>query len=188
MQTTRALGAAALLATLALTGCAGAAEEATATSAAPAAAEVRTPAPNDQMKDESAKGLSATTYYYFDAMNYALQTGKTDLMLSVAADCAECADAAEEIAAVYADGGRVEGGQPKAQNVIPLGEVDAKGALSAVVPFREDAKTVFDAAGGVVEETSLDPAGTIYTVGGEYVDGAWAITSLKATPDAEIPE
>ncbi|MEE1619847.1 DUF6318 family protein [Zafaria sp. Z1313] len=184
MKKTHALGAVAVLTALALTGC-GAGEPA---AEAPTAKQVREPAVNELMKDETAKGLSATSYYYFDAVNYALQTGDTGLMLSVAADCAECAEEASAIEAVYADGGRIEGGQPKAQNVMALGEPDADGALSAVVPYMEDAKTVYAADGSVIEETTWDADGTVYTVQGRYADGAWSLVSLAETPDAELPE
>ncbi|MFB0835903.1 DUF6318 family protein [Arthrobacter halodurans] len=187
MKTTPALGAVAAIAALALAGC-GAAEPAAESPAASASAEARVPETNEQMKDESARGMAATTYYYFDAVNYALKTGETDLMLSVAADCAECEAAAADISAVYADGGRIEGGQPKAQNVLPLGEVDAQGGLTAVVPLMSDAKTVFAQDGTVVEETAWDSEGTIFTAQGVFEDGAWKIVSLEETPDAELPE
>ena len=174
---------------LALAGCA-ADEPAADSSSAASSTEAAIPAPetNDQMKAEGADGLSATTYYYYEAMSYALQTGKTDDMLAVTQDCTECEKAAGAIAHVYDDEGTIEGGQPKPQDVVAVGTVDQDGQLSAVVPYMEDAKKVLDKDGEVVEETEWDADGTTYTVTGTYDDGAWKITSLKHTPDASAPD
>lgn len=182
-------GIAVAAASLALAGCA-AGEPAADSSSAASSTEAAIPAPetNEQMKAEGADGLSATTYYYYEAMSYALQTAKTDDMLAVTQDCAECEKAAGAIAHVYDDEGTIEGGQPKPQDVVAVGKADQDGQLSAVVPYMEDAKKVLDKDGEVVEETEWDAEGTTYTVTGTYDDGAWKITSLKHTPDASAPE
>lgn len=192
MKFPRVMGAgiAVAAASLALAGCAAGEPAADSSSSSASSAEAAIPAPetNDQMKAEGADGLSATTFYYYEAMSYALQTGKTDDMLAATEDCAECEKAAGAIAHVYDDEGTIEGGQPKPQDVVAVGETDQNGELSAVVPYMEDAKKVLDKDGKVVEETEWDAEGTTYTVTGTYDDGAWKITSLKHTPDASAPE
>lgn len=189
MKFPRALGAgiAITAAALALAGCAT-----EGPSAAPSTTSdtLMLPAPqtNAQMDSEGAEGLSATTFYYYEAMTYAQQTGKTEAMLSVTDECAACTKAADAIAKVYADGGSIEGGQPKPQNVAAVGTVNGQGELSAVVPFMQDAQKTLDANGKVVDETEWDADGTTYTVTGRYADGQWKITSLKETPDAKVPD
>lgn len=181
-------GIAVAAASLALAGCAAGEPAADSPSSSSSAAAIPAPQTNEQMKAEGAAGLSATTYYYYEAMTYALQTGKTEAMLSVTQDCAACQKAAESIAQVYDDEGRIEGGQPKPQNVAAVGEVDKNGELSAVVPYMQDAKQVLDKDGKVVDETEWDADGTTYTVTGRYSDGGWKIISLKHTPHATAPD
>ncbi|WP_417233371.1 DUF6318 family protein [Arthrobacter sp.] len=189
MKSTRTLGACVAIAAaaLALAGC-GAGEPAATPSASSDAATVPAPETNAQMKAEGAPGLSATTYYYFEAMTYAQQTGQTDDMLAVTDDCAQCTKTAQAIAKVYADGGKIEGGQPKPQDVAAVGEVNKQGELSAVVPFMQDAEKILDKDGKVVDETEWDNDGTTYTVSGRYAEGSWKITALKETPAAQVPE
>jgi hypothetical protein len=175
-------------AALALSGCGANAPAAPSAASTAAGSEATAPEAIPGMDEKSAGGLSATTYYYFEAMTYALQTGKTEPMLAVTADCETCTEAADAIAKVYADGGHIEGGQPKPQNVKALGKIDARGKLSAVVPFMQDAQSTYDAAGKVAEQTEWDNDGTIYTITGAFADGAWKITGLKETPAATIPE
>lgn len=188
MKFPRALGAgiAVAAAALALAGCA--ADEPAADASSSSATAVQAPPTNAQMKAEGADGLSATTYYYYEAVSYAQQTGKTEQMLAVTDDCTQCTETAEAIAKVYADGGSIEGGQPKPQDVAAVGAVDGQGELSAVVPFMQDAQKTLDADGKVVDETEWDADGTTYTVTGRYADGQWKITSLKETPDAKAPD
>lgn len=190
MKFTRTLGAgiAIAAASLALAGCASDEPSAAPSASSSHAETVQAPETNAQMEDEGAPGLSATTYYYFEAMTYAQQTGKTEGMLAVTEDCAQCTKAADAIAKVYADGGKIEGGQPKPQDVAAVGTVDKKGELSAVVPFMQDAEKTLDQDGKVVDETEWDSDGTTYTVTGRYADGAWKLTSLKETPNAKAPE
>lgn len=159
-----------------------------ATTDAPAQ-NVRTPEKNDRMAEDTAQGLAAFTYYYFDAKNYAIQTGDADLMREVAADCASCLAEADDIEAVYADGGWIVGGQPKALNVVALDEAkDDKGNLSAVVPYMEDGSTTLDKDGKTVDTKKWDSDGTTLTVTANYADGAWSMVSVKETPDAGIPQ
>lgn len=190
MKFPRVLGAgiAVAAASLALAGCAADEPAADSSPASSETATVPAPETNPQMKAEGAAGLSATTYYYYEAMTYAQQTGKTEQMLAVTEDCTACTKTAAAIAKVYADGGKIEGGQPKPQNVAAIGEVDKKGQLSAVVPFMQDAQKTLDADGKVVDETEWDADGTTYTVTGRYADGDWKITSLKETPNAKAPD
>ncbi|MFD1211833.1 DUF6318 family protein [Arthrobacter sp. GCM10027362] len=151
------------------------------------AQNVRPPETNKRMYQDSAEGLASFTYYYFDAKNYALQTGDARLMRGIAADCAPCLAEADEIEAVYADGGWIVGGQPKALNVIVMGKQDRKGILSALVPFMEDASTTMGKGGKVVDSTDWNPDGTVLTVRARYAEGAWHMVSVKETPDAQLP-
>jgi hypothetical protein len=141
------------------------------------------------MAEDTPEGLASFTYYYFDAKNYAVQTGDADLMREVAADCTSCMEEADALEAVYADGGWIAGGQPKALNVVALDKAkDDEGNLSAVVPFMEDARTTLDKDGETVETKKWDSDGTTLTVTANYADGAWSMVSVEETPDAEIPE
>lgn len=190
-------GAVMAVAGVALVGCgseAGSDKAADSNKPVPATTEapaqnVRTPEKNDRMAEDTAEGLASFTYYYFDVKNYAIQTGEADLMREVAADCKSCLAEADSIEAVYADGGWIAGGQPKALNVVALAEAkDKEGNLSAVVPFMEDGSTILDKDGEVVETKEWDSDGTTLTVTGNYADGAWSMVSVEETPDAEIPE
>lgn len=152
------------------------------------AANVRKPETNQRMSQDSAEGLASFTYYYFDAKNYALQTGDAQLLRGIAGDCASCLAEADAIEAVYDDGGWIVGGQPKALNVVPAGKQDKKGVLSALVPFMEDASTTVGKGGKVVDSKEWNPDGTVLTVKAQYADGAWHMLSVKETPDAELPQ
>jgi hypothetical protein len=152
------------------------------------AKNVRTPETNKRMYQNSVEGLASFTYYYFDAKNYALQTGDAKLMRGIAAGCAACLADADSIEAVYDGGGWIVGGQPKALNVVAAGKQDKKGNLSALVPFMEDASTVMGKGGKVVKTKEWNPDGTVLTVKAQYRDGAWHMLSVKETPDAEVPQ
>jgi hypothetical protein len=190
-------GAVVTMAAVALVGCGSEAgsdkpavsnKPVAATTKAPAQ-NVRTPEKNDRMAEDTAQGLASFTYYYFDAKNYAIQTGDAALMREVAADCDSCMAEADAIEAVYADGGWIVGGQPKAQNVVALDEAkDDKGNLSAVVPYMEDGSTILDKNGKTVETKKWDSDGTTLTVAANYADGAWSMVSVEETPDAGLPE
>ncbi|MET1156198.1 DUF6318 family protein [Arthrobacter sp.] len=190
-------GAAMTVAAVALVGCGSEAgsdkaavsnKPVAATTEAPAQ-NVRTPEKNDRMAEDTAQGLASFTYYYFDAKNYAIQTGDADLMREVSADCASCMAEADAIEAVYADGGWIAGGQPKALNVVALEEAKGgEGNLSAVVPYMEDARTTLDKDGKTVETKEWDSDGTTLTVTANYADGGWAMVSVDETPDAGLPE
>jgi hypothetical protein len=190
-------GAVVTMAAVALVGCGSeAGSDAAAASNKPIAAtteapaqNVRTPEKNDRMAEDTAQGLAAFTYYYFDAKNYAIQTGDADLMREIAADCDSCMAEADALEAVYADGGWIAGGQPKALNVVAL-EVakDGEGNLSAVVPYMEDARTILDKDGKTVETMEWDSDGTTLTVTASYADGAWSMVSVDETPEAGLPE
>src|SRR3954468_8471201 len=88
------------------------------------AQNVRTPETNKRMYQDSAEGLASFTYYYFDAKNYALQTGDAELMRGIAAGCEACLADAGDIEAIYGGGGWIVGGQPKALNVVAVGKQD----------------------------------------------------------------
>ncbi|NKX53187.1 hypothetical protein HGG74_01280 [Arthrobacter sp. E918] len=185
---------AASAAVLALTACgAGTASDqpseakpVSATTEAPAQ-NVRTPETNARMAQDSSEGLAAFTYYYFDAKNYALQTGDASLMRGAAADCSACLADADAIEAVYEAGGWIVGGQPKPLNVIAAGKPDKQGRLSAVVPFMQDASTTVGQDGKIIDSKDWDPDGTTLTVTANYTDGAWQMLSVKETPDAQLP-
>ncbi len=190
-------GAVVTVAAVALVGCGSeAGQDKAAVSNKPVAASteapaqnVRTPEKNDRMAEDTAQGLASFTYYYFEAKNYAIQTGDADLMREVAADCTGCMTEADAIEAVYADGGWIAGGQPKALNVVALDEAkDDEGNLSAVVPYMEDARTTLDKDGKTVEAKEWDSDGTTLTVTANYADGAWAMVSVDETPNAGLPE
>jgi hypothetical protein len=152
------------------------------------AQNVRAPETNKRMYQDSAEGLASFTYYYFDAKNYALQTGDAQLLRGIAEDCASCLTEADALEAVYDDGGWIVGGQPKALNVVPVGKQDKKGILSALVPFMEDASTTVGKDGKVVDSKEWNPDGTVLTLKAQYADGAWHMLSVKETPDAELPQ
>ncbi|MCG2620687.1 DUF6318 family protein [Arthrobacter sp. I2-34] len=139
------------------------------------------------MYQDSAEGLASFTYYYFDAKNYALQTGDARLLRGIAQGCASCLAEADAIETVYDGGGWIVGGQPKALNVVPVGKQDKKGVLSALVPFMEDAGTTMAKGGKLVDSEEWDPDGTVLTVKAKYAHGAWQMLSIKETPDAQLP-
>jgi Family of unknown function (DUF6318) len=152
------------------------------------ARHVRVPEANQRMSQDSPEGMAAFTYYYFDAKNYALQTGDARLLRGVAEDCPACLAEADGIEAVYDGGGWIVGGQPKPMNVAAAGKQDKSGNLSAVVPFMEDGSTTMDKDGKVADSTKWDPDGTVLTVKAKYAEGAWHMLSVKETPDAQLPQ
>lgn len=192
--------ATAALTLLALTACAGTpasapttsddARPAPASSSAPAA-NIRQPASNDLVGEVSPEGARAFLYHYFELKGYVLQTGDTAALLdSVDGASAEEAEA-ERLAAVYDDGGWVLGGQPKVTNVLLTtadDDVTEGSDVTAVIPVNPDAYTEFAEDGSVVEQRPFVPGGTVYTATIRHEDGAWHVTELEETPDAEVPE
>jgi hypothetical protein len=189
------LFAASVAAVLALSACGAdaASEQPAAGKSVPASTQapaqnVRTPETNKRMYQDSAEGLASFTYYYFDAKNYALQTGDAQLLRGIAADCAACLAEADDIEAIYDGGGWIVGGQPKALNVVAAGKQDKKGNLSALIPFMEDGSTTMGKGGKVVDSKEWNPDGTVLTVKAQYTEGSWHMLSVKETPDAELPQ
>lgn len=192
--------ATAALTLLALTACSGTPESSPATPAdtrpAPAsssapASNIEEPAGNDLAEELSPEGARAFLYYYFELKGYVLQTGDADALLDHADGAAGEEAEAERLASVYEDGGWVLGGQPKATNVLLTTEEDevTEGEdVTAVIPVNPDAYTEFAEDGSVVEQRPFTPGGTIYTATIRYEDGAWHLTELEETPDAELPE
>lgn len=194
------IAATAAVTLLALTGCAGASESTPATSAetkpAPAsstaaAANIQRPATNDLVGEATPEGARAFLYYYFDLKAYVLQTGDAAAMVELVDGAASEQAEAERLQGVYDDGGWVLGGQPKVENVLlttPEEEVVEGADVTALIPVNPDAYTEFAEDGSVSEQRPFSPEGTIYTAGIRYTDGAWKVTSLEETPDAELPE
>lgn len=197
------LAAGTAIAALALTGCGAAQSEAgTAADSSSASAQdarpvgassdgpaqnVREPMQTEVLGEQSAGGLKAFGYYWFDLHNFALQTGDTSRMIAASAqNCEYCAAKAEDVSAVYQEGGWIAGGQPVVMNVYPEvteGEADA----TAVLEFSTRPTTVFNSDGEEVSaEDGVEP--TLLTIEATYTDGAWTMVSVTETPDAEVPE
>jgi hypothetical protein len=157
-----------------------------ASSSAPAS-NIRQPESNDLVTENSHEGARAFLFHYFDLTAYALQTGDTDVLLAHLDGAAAEAERAGRIAKVYEDGGWILGGQPKVKNVL-ITSPEGDGAVSALLPVNPGEYTAFGAEGEVLEHRPFSPDGTIYTASVKYVDGAWKITSLEETPEAELPE
>lgn len=199
MNSTRRTVAAAIT-LLALTGCAGTAEQAPAASAdtrpspassSAAAVNIERPATNDLVGESTADGARAFLYYYFDLKAYVLQTGDAAAMLEHLDGASSEQAEAERLQGVYDDGGWVLGGQPKVENVLlttPEEEVVEGAEVTALIPVNPDAYTEFAEDGSVAEQHPFSPEGTIYTATVRFADGAWKVTSLEETPDADLPE
>ncbi|WDF34146.1 DUF6318 family protein [Arthrobacter agilis] len=199
MNLTRiAAGAAVTL--LALTGCAGTSEQAPATpadttpspasSSAPAA-NIERPVTNDLVDDASPEGARAFLYHYFELKAYVLQTGDAAALVELTDGAAAEEAEAARLQAVYDDGGWVLGGQPKVKNVLlttPEDEIAEGVDVTAAIPVNPDAYTEFSADGAITEQRPFSPDGTVYSATVRYADGAWKLTSLEETPDAELPE
>ncbi|OUM40967.1 DUF6318 family protein [Arthrobacter sedimenti] len=192
------IAATAALPLLVLTSCAGTSESAPATpadarpspaSSSAAAANIQRPPSNDLVGEMSPEGARAFLYYYFDLKAYVLQTGDAPAMLEVLDGAASEQAEAERLQAVYDDGGWVLGGQPKVENVFLTTEDVAEGVdVTALIPVNPDAYTEFSEDGSISEQRPFSPAGTIYSATIRYADGAWKVTALEETPDAELPE
>jgi hypothetical protein len=192
--------ATAALTLLALTACTGTPESTpdpsadtrpSPASSSAAASNIEQPAGNDLAEQASPEGARAFLYYYFELKGYVLQTGDADALLQHVDGAADEEAEAERLASVYDDGGWVLGGQPKVTNVLlttPEDEVTDGADVTAVVPVNPDAYTEFAEDGSVAEQRPFSPAGTVYTATIRYEDGAWQVTELEETPDAELPE
>lgn len=161
-----------------------------ASSSAPAA-NIQRPAINELMGEATAAGAKAFLYYYFDVKAYVLQTGDDAALLEVL-DGAEGEQAeAARLKSLYDDGGWVLGGQPKVVNVYltsPEEEAVEGGDVTALIPVNPDAYTEFAEDGSISEQRPYSPERTIYSATVRYADGAWKLTALEETPDAELPE
>ncbi|MDN4612452.1 DUF6318 family protein [Arthrobacter burdickii] len=194
------IAATAALALLALTSCAGTSESPAAApspaapspaSSSSAAVNIQQPPSNDLVGDVSPEGARAFLYYYFDLKAYVLQTGDAPAMLEVLDGAAGEQAEAERLQAVYDGGGWVLGGQPKVENVYlttPEEEVAEGVDVTALIPVNPDAYTEFSEDGSITEQRPFSPNGTIYSATIRYADGAWKVTALEETPDAELPE
>ncbi len=189
--------AVAALSLLALSGCGSAAEPAAPADAAPTAASstapasnISEPASNDLAAEESAEGARAFLFHYFDLKSYALQTGRTAALLEKLDGAQTEAAWAEGTAKVYDDGGWILGGQPKVKNVLVTSAEDAApaGGITALIPVNPGAYTSFGPDGDVLEHRPFAAGGTVYSATVMYADGAWKLTSLEETPEAELPE
>jgi hypothetical protein len=160
-----------------------------ASSTAPAA-NIRVPASNDLMAEDSVEGARAFLFHYFDLLGYSLQTGETGVLEEHLAGAEAERKRAEGAVALYRDGGWILGGQPKAKNVLVTSPGDAApgSEVTALVPVNTGVYTAFDADGEVLEHRPFDADGTIYSAVVRYADGAWRLVSLEETPGAVLPE
>ncbi|MHA7263606.1 DUF6318 family protein [Arthrobacter sp. TMN-37] len=180
---------------LAVSGCGAAAGPAAgpesaapspASSSAPAS-NIRQPESNELATENSAEGARAFLFHYFDLTAYALQTGDTGVLLEHLDGAAAEADRAGRIAEVYEDGGWILGGQPKVKNIL-VTSPEGAAEVTALLPVNPGEYTSFGADGKVLEHRPFTPDGTVYTAAVKYAEGAWKITSLEETPEAELPE
>lgn len=199
MNTMR-IAATAALTLLALTACAGTPDAAPAPSAdsrpSPAsssapAVNIPQPAVNGLVGEATPEGARAFLYYYFDLKAYALQTGDTAALLELTDGAAGELAEADRLRAVYDDGGWVLGGQPKVKDIhltTPEEEIVEGADVTAVIPVNPDAYTEFAKDGSISAQRPFSAVGTVYTATIRSLDGAWKLTSLAETPDAEVPE
>lgn len=196
--------ATAALALLALTACSGTSGSAPDTppasaadtrpspaSSSAAATNIQRPPSNALVGEVSPEGARAFLYYYFDLVAYLLQTGDDAAVLEVIDGAAGEQAEAARLRALYDDGGWVLGGQPKVLDVLlttPAEEVAEGADTEALIPVNPDARTEFSAGGSVTDHRPFSPGGTIYSATIRFTDGAWKLTSLEETPDAELPE
>jgi hypothetical protein len=129
--------------------------------------------------EKSSIGLQAFARYYIDVYNYALGTGDTDLLESLATDaCSTCAAYVKQVQDAYAAGGRIDGGYVKVLS-------------SGAPPLIEGMESRVDLKIDIAKERDLDSRGTLVkTFPGEkasfvvlyprWRSGRWILNALKA--------
>ena len=60
--------------------------------------------------------------------------------------------------------------------------------VTALITVNPGAYTEFSEGGDVEEQRPFTPGGTTYTAVVVHAGGAWTVTSLEETPDAELPQ
>ncbi len=192
------IAATAAVALAVLTGCGESTDSASVPSDAPTPASstapaqnIAKPAVNDLMSEATADGAKAFLHHVFELTSYAQQTGDVEPLLASLDGAIAAAVNAEEIKAIYDDGGWILGGQPKVKQILivtPADEIAEGVEVDAMIPVNPDAYTEFNEAGEMEETRPFDSAGSMYSATVVYSDGAWKATYLEETPDAELPD
>lgn len=130
-------------------------------------------------KEKSPIGLQAFARYYIDVYNYALRTGETTLLESLATDdCDTCAAYVKQVRDAYAGGGRIDGGTVKVLNsgAPPLIDgMDSRVDLKIDVAKERD----LDAHGAVIKQFPGEKSSSVVLYP-KWRAGRWILTALKA--------
>ncbi|WP_299037008.1 DUF6318 family protein [uncultured Pseudokineococcus sp.] len=118
------------------------------------ATETSAPAPTlpPEATTNDAAGAEAFVRYWYQTLNDAYRTGRTESLSAASAEeCEACRGLADYVKSTYASGGHIEGGEVRLQEVVSPAP-DNTGAVLLSVVFDQSRLQRLNAGGEVVDE------------------------------------
>ena len=135
------------------------------------------------MSTMDGNGAAAAAVYFIELYGYVLQTGDlTEWNAMSYPDCEFCTSVQTSIPAVYANGGRIEGGDLSAE-VLAVQDLDSFiGGYPVDLRVTQQASRVYSADGTVSDSTTVSTkSGRFYTI---FVNGAWQIAEVSGIKES----